>query len=274
MVRQKKNGRKAPNDSAGDFPRHNHPVFRCEKCLFVRAGSMQNAETRMTNQTPMQKPEARNQKSEFGHWSFGIRHSDLIRHSGFCISALPTGRSRRVADDWRRCLLHRPSGHADQGRVTWEGLVHHSVGADSDIIAQHDSAVDLRSRADISPIADGRRRTVEFANAHAGVDATIGTDARLPVHDDVAPVDDAEARPEDVDRDVKAEQKTSATQSPLQPEEMDLPKRPAFAVGDVFCLTKQALKTQNGIAPPFHPAPPLAVVGHQVGRQVSQIIRS
>ena len=38
MVRQKKNGRKAPNDSAGDFPRHNHPVFRCEKCLFVRAG--------------------------------------------------------------------------------------------------------------------------------------------------------------------------------------------------------------------------------------------
>ena len=37
MVRQKKNGRKAPNDSAGDFPRHNHPVFRCEKCLFVRA---------------------------------------------------------------------------------------------------------------------------------------------------------------------------------------------------------------------------------------------
>ena len=37
MVRQKKNGRKGPNDSAGDFPRHNHPVFRCEKCLFGRA---------------------------------------------------------------------------------------------------------------------------------------------------------------------------------------------------------------------------------------------
>ena len=40
---------------------------------------IQKSETRNPN-------EARSPKSEIGHWSFG--HSDLIRHSGFCIRIL------------------------------------------------------------------------------------------------------------------------------------------------------------------------------------------